>query len=153
MKLIVDSNVLFTFLWESSFFKKISVSQKLELISPEYALEEINRYSAQILEKTGISKEEFSKLKKELAIVVEFIPLEEYSSFLKEFRKLVEPQPQDRKKELLEDADFFALSLKMKCSIWTNDKQFKKQMFFSILSTKDVIDLLSEPKKKRKNSS
>jgi predicted nucleic acid-binding protein len=82
MDFVVDTNVLFTFFWERSFTRKLLVKQELDLFSPEFALEEINSHCDEILKKTDISLEEFKKLRKELAILVEFIPLEEYSSFM-----------------------------------------------------------------------
>ena len=71
MRLVIDSNVLFTFFWKGSVFKKISIKQDLELFSPEFALEEINKYSAEIMRKAKLSREEFRKLKEELAFTGE----------------------------------------------------------------------------------
>mgnify|MGYP001595203714 CR=1 FL=1 len=42
MKFVVDTNILFTFLWKDSFTKGILLDQELEFFAPEYALEEIN---------------------------------------------------------------------------------------------------------------
>ena len=78
MKLVVDSNVLFTFFWKASVFKNF-LDTPIQLFSPEYALEEIDRYSLEIMKKTSLSKERFKKLKQELALKIEFISLKEYS--------------------------------------------------------------------------
>jgi len=43
MRLVVDSNVLFTFFWKNFVFRNI-LDKSVELFSPEYALEEINKY-------------------------------------------------------------------------------------------------------------
>ena len=75
MKFVVDTNILFTFFWKNSFTKGLLVDQDLEFFAPEFALEEINKYSDEIIEKTGISLEKFKELRRDLAIFVEFIPL------------------------------------------------------------------------------
>ena len=144
MKLVVDTNILITFFWKNSFFKKFSVYQNLELISPEYALEEINKHSSEILKKTKLSKEEFNALKRELAIMVEFIPLEKYSSSFKKAEKIAKNFSEKDKKDFLEDLDFFALALEQNCIIWSNDKLFKKQSSVKIYSTKEIIGFISE---------
>ena len=58
MKLVVDSNVLFTLFWKNSIFSKISLRQDLELFAPEFAIEEINKYKKEIMHKTKISEKE-----------------------------------------------------------------------------------------------
>ena len=135
MKFVVDTNVLFTFFWKKSFTRKLFLNQDLELVSPEYSLEEIEKYSNEIIEKTGLSKKEFSSIRRELALMVEFIPLEEYSKYLKEALKICYDK---------NDIDFFALSLKLECPIWSNDKEFKKQNKIEIYSTKDILKKLIE---------
>jgi len=134
MEFVVDTNVLFTFFWEGSFTRKLLVKQELELFSPEFALEEINLHCDEILKKTGISLEEFKKLRKELAIFVEFIPLEEYSSFMGEASAIPDP----------DDVDFVALALKLGCPTWSNDKGLKQQTVVKVFSTSELIESLSK---------
>lgn len=104
------------------------------MFSPEFALEEINSHCDEILKKTDISLEEFKKLRKELAILVEFIPLEEYSSFMEKASAIPDT----------DDIDFAALALKLDCPIWSNDKELKQQSVVKIFSTSDLISFLSE---------
>ncbi len=86
---IVDTNILFTFFWENSFTKGILIDQDFEFFSPVYALEEINKYKEEIINKTGISYEKFKELRADLGICVEFIPIEEYENMLLESLKLL----------------------------------------------------------------
>jgi predicted nucleic acid-binding protein len=131
MKLIVDTNILFTFFWDNSLAKKLLMKINLELFSPEFALEEINKYKEDILEKTGISEKQFKQHRRDIAIAVEFIPLEEYKAFLKQAIKISPDQ---------NDIDFFALALKLKLPIWSNDSLLKKQNKIKIFSTKDLLE-------------
>lgn len=147
------------FFWKNSVFEGISSKEEIKLFSPEFALKEINKHSSEIMKKAGLTKDTFEKKKKELLEKVEFIALEEYSDFFKqaellaksyseeEMRRSEASSTKDAKRplesELLKDIDFFALALKLGCSIWTNDKLFKKQSEVSVLTTKEMIELLS----------
>ena len=134
MDFVVDTNVLFTFFWERSFTRKLLVKQELDLFSPEFALEEINSHCDEILKKTGISLEEFKRLRRELAIFVEFIPLEEYSTFMENASAIPDT----------DDVDFVALALKLDCTIWSNDKELKQQTVVNVFSTSDLVSFLSQ---------
>ena len=131
MKFVVDTNVLFTFFWKNSFTKGLLVDQDLEFFAPEFALEEINKYSDEILRKTGISLEKFKELRTDLAIFVEFIPLEEYKQFLPEALSLIPLYPND--------ADFLALALKLTLLIWSNDPHLKRQSKAKVYSTSELL--------------
>jgi predicted nucleic acid-binding protein len=136
MKFVVDTNVLFTFFWKESFTKGVLVDQDLEFFAPEFALREINEHRNEILEKTGISLEEFKKLRTDIAICVEFIPLEEYSEFLQRASSIPDP----------DDVDFIALALKLDLPIWSNDSHLKEQSKVKVFSTKELINFLSKAK-------
>ncbi len=132
MKLIVDSNILFTFFWKNATATDLFVFQNLELYSPEFALEEIQKYNSEIVRKAKMSNTEFREIKKELQLLIAFVPLEEYRNY---FQNAVKISP-DR-----EDVDFFALSLLKDCPIWSNDKKLKEQDKVKVLTTKEVIEL------------
>ena len=130
MKLVVDTNILYTFFWKDSFARRFLMRMSLELYSPEFALEEINAHESDILKKTGISKEEFKNLKRDLAIAVEFVPLEEYEEQLKSALKF---SPDS------DDVDFLALAIKLKLPLWSNERPLKKQGKVEVLSTSDLL--------------
>lgn len=131
MKLIVDTNILFSFFWEKSVTRKLLMKQGLELFAPEYALEEINKYRKDICKKAGITEKKFRELRHDLAIAVVFMPIEEYERKLKS-AATISPDPKD--------SDFFALSLHLKHAIWTNDTRLKDQNKIKIVTTKDLLN-------------
>lgn len=131
MELVVDTNILYTYFWDKSFARRFLMRMSLELFSPEFSLEEINAHESDILNKTKLSKEEFKKLRDDLAIAVEFIPLEEYEKFLKTALKF-SPDPND--------IDFFALALKLSLPLWSNEASLKKQNKVNVFSTSDLLD-------------
>ncbi|MCK4435272.1 hypothetical protein KAU87_00515, partial [Candidatus Bathyarchaeota archaeon] len=63
-----------------------------------------------------------------------FIPLEEYSSFMKEALAIPDP----------DDIDFPALALKLDCPLWSNDKELKQQTVVKVFSTSELISFLPE---------
>lgn len=142
MRIVLDTNILLTFFWRHSVFKEISQKQLFEFFSPEYALEEINKYAKEITKKANISKKQFENILSELAEIVDFVAFEEYSKFLKEAKNLTFDFSREQENEFLKDLDFYALSLKLNCPIWSNDLLFKKQQKIYVLNTKEIIDLL-----------
>jgi len=132
LELVVDTNVMFSFFWKGSMVKKLLMDQDVLLFAPEFALEEINKYEKEIIRKAKITKKEFNFLREELAIAIEFIPLKDYNNYLK---KSLDFSPDEN------DVDFFALALKLKIPLWSNDKLLKKQNVVRVLETKDVLKI------------
>ena len=133
MNFVVDTNVLMTFFWKNNVFEKIIKNYSINCYSPEFALEEINKYEKHIIKKAKISKKEFKEKKLELAIYITFVSIEDYKHFLK---KAIQISPDSN------DIDFFSLAIILKCPIWSNDKELKKQKLVKIYSTYDLIMLL-----------
>ena len=130
MKFVVDTNILYTFFWKKSLTHRILLRQYLELFSPEFALEEINSHKQDILKKTKLSENEFKELKTDIAIAVEFFPIEKYRDLFESAKK-ISPDPND--------IDFFALALKLDLPIWSNDSLLKKQNAVNVFSTLDLL--------------
>ena len=134
MRLVIDTNILF------SFFRKDSTTRNLisrfeifELFAPSFCIEELLKYKQLICKKAGISEETFKKVLEELNIFVKIVPLNEYSKFLPKAKSIC-PDP--------DDIDFFALALKLNCPIWSNDTKLKKQSAIKVFSTRELMKLL-----------
>ncbi len=130
MLLIADTNILFSYFWKNSATRGLLQSRKLDIRSPQYALEEINSKKKEIIGKASLSAKGFRGIRADLAIYVDFLPLEGYLGFLKE-AVAISPDPND--------ADFFALALKMKAPLWSNDSALKTQGKVSVVSTKELL--------------
>src|SRR3989344_4259944 len=130
MKFVVDTNILYTFFWKTSLTHRVLLRQDLGLFSPEFALEEINLHKQDILKKTKLSEKEFKELRTDLAIAVEFLPIEKYKDLFGSAKK-ISPDPND--------LDFFALALKLDLPIWSNDNLLKKQNTINVFSTLDLL--------------
>jgi len=130
MKLVVDTNILFSFFWKKSITKNLLLTSNFELISPIIALEELKRYSKEIIKKTNITTKQFNSKLSNLQKIINFINKNQYSFFLKEAEELTPDKA---------DTDFLALCLKFNCFLWSNDSALKKQDKVKILSTEDMI--------------
>ena len=42
----------------------------------------------------------------------------------------------------INDTEYFALALKLKCSIWSNDKKLKKQNKVKVYSTEEIVRVI-----------
>ena len=133
MKIVVDTNILFSFFWKDSHTKRLMINSNSELISSEFALEEIRKYYKEIITKAKISEDYFNEELRKLKLIVKFIKKEEYLNFV----KVAEEISPDKK-----DAEFLALALKFSCYLWSNDSLLKNQNKVRVLSTEDLIETL-----------
>lgn len=133
MKIVVDTNILFSFFWSKSMTRKLLITSNFELISPITALEELKKYSKEIIKKTNISTKQFDLELSNLQKIVNFINKSQYLSLLKDSERIAPDK---------DDSDFFALCLKFDCLLWSNDSVLKRQNKIKVLSTEEIIELL-----------
>ena len=133
MKIVVDTNILFSFFWENSITRRLLTMPFLELISPQIAFEELKRYSKEIISKAKISSERFKQELNKLTSVVKFIEKKEYSDFIEQAKKISPDK---------DDTEFFALCLKYSGFLWSRDSLLKNQNKIKVLSTNDLIEIL-----------
>ena len=65
--------------------------------------------------------------------IISIVPKEEYSLFLDDAKSI---SPDEN------DVMYFALALKLKCGIWSNDKKLKNQDKVPIYSTNELVKLI-----------
>lgn len=135
MKLVVDTNVLFSFFKKESKTRRLILNfEILEPVTPSFCIDELSEHKELICEKSRLSDSGFEEVLDNLLIFVKVFSLSEYKEFLSD-AKIVSPDP--------DDIDLFALALKLDCPIWSIEKAFKKQSKVKVLSTYDLISLLS----------
>lgn len=133
MKIVVDTNILFSFFWKDSLTRKILISSGFDFISCKLAIEELKKYSSEIIKKTGQTSEQFNIQLKNLNEFVNFIEKKDYVVYLQEAEKISPDK---------DDSDFFALCMKNSCFLWSNDSLLKQQNKIRVLSTEDIISIL-----------
>jgi len=133
MRLVADTNELFSFFNARSKARELSLLPELELHSPSFSLEEIEKHKSEILKRFSLSETQFLLIKRLLRAVIKVNKAEEYSNLLPEAKK-ISPD--------IDDADFFALALRLNCPLWSEDKLLKQQSRVKVLSTEDLMKLL-----------
>lgn len=134
MKLVVDSNVLLSFFRENPV-REIIVKAgffELELYTPKYAIEELENNKSAVMKYAGIqTEEEFRFVLSTLELFIQIVPIE----FFEDFKTKAKDITPDEK-----DAPFFALALKLNCSIWSQEPGLKQQSEVKVLSNKEVLE-------------
>jgi len=133
MDLVIDANILFSVLIKSGKTEELLFEEDLHIFAPEFIFEEFEKYKDLILDKTERSREEFDELMIILKKKIKTIPNEETNKFIIEAEKIC---PDEK------DVDYFALALKMRCPLWSNDKELKsKQKVVIIYSTEELVGM------------
>jgi len=133
MILVVDANILFSALIKKSIAAELLFEEGFSLFTPEFIMEEFLKYEEVLLKKTSRTKDDFIQVIHMLKDIIAVIPEEEYSSRMYDAKKI---SPDEN------DVMYFALALKLKCGIWSNDKKLKQQDKIEIISTHELIKLI-----------
>ena len=126
MKLVVDTNIVFSLHNKDSFTYNLVQQKTLLLFAPEFLKKELKKYTPEIQRKFGkhnIHLEEF----------ITFVDEKEYAHLLTTAQE-VSPDP--------DDVDFFALALMMNIPIWSLDKRLQQQDEVLVITTHDLAEAL-----------
>lgn len=129
MKLVVDTSELFSFFNEKSKARELSLSSRLELYAPLFALTELEEHKSKIMGSFSLTETQFLLIIKLLKTVIRFLSEDEYAELLPEAMK-TSPDP--------EDADFFALAMRLGCPIWSEDRLLREQARVRVLPTEEL---------------
>ncbi len=136
MKIVVDTNIFISALIKDGAARQILTNPKLNLLFPEWGLEEIYSYKEIIMQKADLKERDFDILLLRLLKYIRLIPFNIIIKFKKEADVIMNKI--DR-----EDSAFIATALTFNCPIWTEDKHFSRQKKIKILSTEDMLKYLS----------
>ena len=137
--LVVDANELFSFFKEGSV-RKVLIEESLpqneyELISPAYVLGELFRDKEKIIKFSGIDEAAFAVMFSLVTLHVSPVPEDECSEFMPEAAQLA---PHSK------DAPYFAAALARNCTIWSDEKAFKKQDKVKVVTTAELLEELKD---------
>lgn len=136
MKLVLDTNILFSALIKDSLTREILLFPSFEFYLPEYSLTEIQKYKSLLVEKTGLTESELSLVLNILLERVTLVPLDTIKPFLSEAEKIMKDIDRN-------DIPFLALSLSFQNDgIWTQDKDFERQKAVRVWKTEDLLMLM-----------
>jgi len=130
MKLVVDTNIVFSLFKSNSFTRRLVRKHDLELFSPGALIKELDKYCEIICSKGKISEESFEYVKESILEIINIFP--ESKEFLSKADKLISHKT---------DLPFLALALELKIPIWSNDSHFKEQSLVSIFTTSELAKM------------
>ena len=132
MDLVIDANILMSAIIATGGKNyDIIFDDRINLFSVDKLLMELEKHKPEILEKSRLSEEDFDIFLALISSRIEFIPYAEFNEFSAEAEKITPD---------VDDTEYFALALKLKCGIWSNDKKLKKQDKVKVFSTEDLIN-------------
>ncbi len=132
MFIVVDASILF------SFFKKDSARRHilsklsnlgLESVSPDFAFEELSKNREKIQRYARINELGFTFLFSLLEKEIKTFSKSEYEDF---FLSAKDIAPHGK------DVPYFALALKLKCPVWSDEIAFKKQDKIRVFPTHEL---------------
>jgi predicted nucleic acid-binding protein len=141
MKLVLDSNILFSAILKNSTTRNILVSEEFELFLSEYALLEIDNHRQFLLDKTKLSESAFTTTLNMLLERTKIIADETLVPYLERAGEIMKGID-------LDDAPFIALALSFpNDGIWSNDKDLRRQTTIRAWTTEELLEWLKSKQK------
>ena len=139
MKLVVDTNILFSFFKADSVTRKMMVESSIELYAPQKTFFELKKHKNLICKKSGINIDSFDKILDKLKLFIKIIPKSKFSKFYKEAISFLPTNAKD-------DAPFVGLALYLNIPLWSNDNLLKKQDKVIVFSTSEIVKIFNQEK-------
>jgi len=129
MKLVADANVIISCLIKEGKSIELLLNFGFDIYVPEFILKEISKHKQEILDKVKRTEEEFEEALDRINSVIKIIPNEDFIEYVDEARKICPD---------IDDVMYFALALKLKSAIWSDDKKLKQQDKIRVYSTEEL---------------
>jgi predicted nucleic acid-binding protein len=136
MKLVLDSNIIFSALIKKSKTRDIILSDLFELYAPEYIFNEITKHKELLLRKSKLDCRDFDALLLLLQKHIHLITKDKYNEKMAIAEDILGNID-------ITDSPFLALAMALSCSIWSNDGHFKQQDKVLVYTTKDMAKKIS----------
>ena len=133
MILVIDSNILLASLIRDSTVRKIIVESGWDFFYPESSFHEIRKYKDLVLEKSGMSEEDYTELLNHLLKHIKLVPEEEIKGNMGKADRLLGKIDPD-------DVVFLATAFSIEDSkIWSDDPHLEKQDKIRVFKTKQIV--------------
>lgn len=135
MKIVLDSNILFSAIIKDSKTRRIILEYEGLFLFPQYIFEEMEEHLDELLRKSKLSKQDFNTLLSIFLRKVAIVPNEVLLPYRQRALDIVKNIDKD-------DVLFIACALAYSDSvIWSNDKKLKNQKVVRVLNTDEFSDL------------
>jgi predicted nucleic acid-binding protein len=132
MKLVCDTNIVFSALIAGGKTRELILSDETELYAPEFFFSELDNHRHEIEEKSNLSEEQIGLLLNVLFKDTEVVPREEFEDELDLASQLIGGTDPD-------DVPFLALALRLDVDIWTDDSDFEEQNEVTVWKTHELV--------------
>ncbi len=137
MNIVIEANILIAALLKDSKMRELLVNSAYKFLVPEIHFQEIEEHKEELLEKSGLSEEEFDILISKLSDYFIIVKSNKILPFLSEAEELIGKIDKD-------DVPIIATALAFGCSIWSDDKHFQQQKKIKIWKTEDIIKTIGK---------
>jgi len=142
LKIVIDSNILFSALIKDSITRRIILDYEDQFLFPSYIFEEMEKYKSELLTKSKMKSKDFEELLNLLLLKVIIIPNEVLLHYKKEAYQIIKDIDPD-------DVTFIACALAVTDSVlWSDDKKLKQQSKVRIINTNEMYSLIYSKKNK-----
>jgi len=133
----MDANIFVAALLKDSVMRELIVYSPYNLLFPEIIFDEIEEHKEELIEKSGLSEQEFNQLSLRLLNHVKIIS-----------NNLTVPHKQEAKRIInhidSDDVPFIATRLAFNyCPIWSDDAHFQQQNEIEILTTEQLVSMFN----------
>ena len=136
MKIIIDSNILFSALIKDSLTRRMVLEYNGYFLFPSFIFEEMEKHKGELLKKSEMSAKDFNLLLNLLLRKVIIVPTEVLLQYRKEAYEIIKDIDPD-------DTIFIACALAYPDSIiWSDDKKLKQQTRVQIINTAKMYEIL-----------
>lgn len=137
MRIILDSNILFSALIKESTTRRLILEYESLFLFPYFIFEELHKHKVELIRKSGLNADEFNKLLQLLLQKVELVHNDVLMKCREEALTIIKGIDQD-------DVLFIACALAYPDSIlWSDDKRLKKQLGVEVLNTSEMMARLN----------
>jgi len=135
LKIVIDSNVLFSALIKDAITRDIILHYDGYFLFPSYIFEEMEKHKQELVKKSKMKPKDFNTLLSILLQKVIIIPTEILFPYKQKALEIVKNIDKD-------DAIFIACALRYQpCVLWTDDKKLKQQSNITIVNTTEMMKL------------
>lgn len=136
MKLVLDTNILFSALIAGGKTRKIIITGNQNLHEPEYTFTELEKHHKTIKRKTELDGSDLQLLLNIILEQINIVPKAEFENQIPQAEKIIGKIDPD-------DVPFLALALDLNADVWSDDKHFQKQERVNVWKTPELIKHLN----------
>lgn len=136
MKLVIDTNVVFSALTAGTKTRELILDERTDLYAPEFFFTELENHKEEIGRKSTLSEDDLGLLLDILFADTQVVPREAFESEREDARQaLGETDP--------DDVPFLGLALHLDADIWSDDTDFDEQDEVTAWRTHELVEHLN----------